>query len=480
VTWIAANDASPRRWDALKLGSPPTIVFWHRTSPRWLIARGEQLNVTRTDPALDVPGMTLVVLDTRGRLQEFRAVPPQFEQSVSTPSSSARWDALFDAAGLQLAAFTPVDPEWTPHTFADQRAAWEGPLADRPDQRVRVEAAAYRGRPVSLLIAGPWSQPGQMQAQTRTRAQTILNTATWLILSALVIAAALLARHNLRTKRADARAVSRLAMFMMVGYAVVWVIFAHHVPDAFREISGFFKNFGSVLVAAGLFWVMYLGLEPYVRRFWPDGILGWTRLMSGYVRDPRVGRDVLAGCAFAVGVTLLEAVYYGVPPLLDRPAPLPRFQNNVSVLTSVSTLIATMYDHMVGGLYVGMFATLAFVLMRMIFRRTSWAAVALMLLTAVVQTPQVLFSGTTIWIATAFQIVLVVVLTTVIVRYGLLVTVVTFGLGRLLDDVPLTSSLSHWTATTSNLTIAAVVALTFFGFYAARAGQPLFGEIADR
>ena len=51
---------------------------------------------------------------------------------------------------------------------------------------------------------------------------------------------------------------------------------------------------------------MYVALEPYVRRFWPDGILGWTRLLSGYVRDPRVGRDVLIGCVFAAAMALLS------------------------------------------------------------------------------------------------------------------------------------------------------------------------------
>ena len=30
-----------------------------------------------------------------------------------------------------------------------------------------------------------------------------------------------------------------------------------------------------------LLWSLYLALEPYGRRFWPDGLLGWTRLFSG-------------------------------------------------------------------------------------------------------------------------------------------------------------------------------------------------------
>jgi len=79
----------------------------------------------------------------------------------------------------------------------------------------------------------------------------------------------------------------------MLGDAAVWVLAAHHVPDVSQLVNTFSGYFGSTLMAAALLWVIYVALEPYVRRFWPDGILGWTRLMAGYMRDPRVGRDVL-------------------------------------------------------------------------------------------------------------------------------------------------------------------------------------------
>ena len=65
---------------------------------------------------------------------------------------------------------------------------------------------------------------------------------------------------------------------------------------------------------------MYVALEPYVRRFWPDGILGWSRLLSGYVRDPRVGRDVLIGCVFAAVMTLPELAYGLAAPAAGLPA----------------------------------------------------------------------------------------------------------------------------------------------------------------
>ena len=54
-------------------------------------------------------------------------------------------------------SFTPVEPKWNPIVFADERAAWEGRPADRPDLTFRVEAAAYHGRPVFFAISGPWT-----------------------------------------------------------------------------------------------------------------------------------------------------------------------------------------------------------------------------------------------------------------------------------------------------------------------------------
>ena len=238
INWLAANDQRPNRWDSLKQGSPATLLFWYRTSPRLLMPNRTQAQVTVADPPLIISGMTLVMLDTLGRLQEFHAVPPQFD-AATAPAAPPRWDALFDAAGLNMASFSPVTPQWTPRDFADTRAAWEGPLTDRPEYRVRLEAAAFRGRPVAMLIVGPWLRPLRMETTTRTTSQIVLSGAVALLIVLLVAAALLIARHNIRAKRADARGAGRLAAFVMIGYAASWVISAHHVPDINAEVDSF-------------------------------------------------------------------------------------------------------------------------------------------------------------------------------------------------------------------------------------------------
>jgi hypothetical protein len=68
-------------------------------------------------------------------------------------------------------------------------------------------------------------------------------------------------------------------------------------------------------------------------------------------------------------------------------------------------------------------------------------------------------------------------LTVVAIRFGLLALVVTWFAWGIITAVPMTLEFSHWRADASNWTLAVLVALTLFGFYASRAGQPLLGSI---
>jgi len=298
------------------------------------------------------------------------------------------------------------------------------------------------------------------------------------LIIALTIAALMLARYNLRAGRADRRAAARLALFVMVGYAVMFLITAHHLADIQAEMNLFTRSFGTVLIDAGMLWVVYLALEPYVRRFWPDGILGWTRLLSGYLRDPRVGRDLLIGCVIGTTLGLLEKADDLLPPLFGY-APRQPTSQSIIALGGAAPVLDVTFNAVVNGIVVAVFLVLGYVLLRLTLRRTSWAIVAALALLAIVQAPQALTEETTWWIGAAYQAVIVVSATIIVVRYGLLVTAVALTLVNITANLPFTYALSHWNATTSNLTLALILGLTFFGFYASRAGQPLFGKLLD-
>jgi hypothetical protein len=110
------------------------------------------------DPPLDVSGMTLVKLNPRGRLTQLIAIPPQVEKAEGA-ASSPDWAPLFSAAGLDFSKWLPAQPAWIPPVYSDARGAWTGSLAERPDIPMRIEAAAYRGKPVYFELIGPWTRP---------------------------------------------------------------------------------------------------------------------------------------------------------------------------------------------------------------------------------------------------------------------------------------------------------------------------------
>jgi len=476
LRWVASHDASPRRWDALKSGTPAAVGFWYRTSPRLLVPLRTQAQVAAAvDPPMSVSGMTYIILDSLGRAIEFQAVPPQIEaEGAARPP---QWAPLFDAAGLQMDAFTPVAPRWNPRDYADTRAAWEGPLPGRNDIRVRVEAAAYRGRPTSMFVLGPWAVPTRMAPIARTLSQMLFSIFGSLLLVGLTIVALVIAYRNVRSRRADSRGAARLATVVLAGYAATWALGAHHVADVQSELGSFTRFIGGVLMATCILLVVYLALEPYVRRFWPDGILGWTRLTAGYVRDPRVGRDVLLGTATGVFLAVANVLFEYMPPVLGYRTPIPSFQANVGALTSGTLAATIIFDTMIGGLFTAMFTVLAYVVLRLALRRTALAVAAVVVLLALFQLQLVVNTTGVWWIVAGLEVMVIAVVTTIVVRYGLLVSAVAAAVGNVLEDVPTTFSLSHWTSTTSNLVVFAVLGLTLFGFYAARAGQPLFGEL---
>ena len=101
-----------------------------------------------------------------------------------------------------------------------------------------------------MFVLGPWARPTRMAPVPRSTAQIVLAAFVAIVVVALVLAALLIARYNLRAQRADRRGAARLAVFVMIGYASLWVISGHHVADVAQEVSMFTRSYGSVLMAA--------------------------------------------------------------------------------------------------------------------------------------------------------------------------------------------------------------------------------------
>ena len=260
VTWIGQTDQSPQRWQRVSAGFP-AIYYWYRTSPHDLVPRQLALRATPTDPPATDAGMHSVMLDTRGRLLRFTTAPPLFDPDAAAEPVSPPWPLLFQAAGLDLAAFSPVAPQWNPPDYADARGAWEGPFHDA-GLKVRVEASSYRGRPTSFAIVGPWTRPARVQPSALSRVDRIGYALIRLATVALIGGAILLARHNVRARRADVVGATRLATAAIAIELTAWLFGFQHLSDMRAEMGSFSAIAADAVFVGVMLWVAYAAIEP--------------------------------------------------------------------------------------------------------------------------------------------------------------------------------------------------------------------------
>jgi hypothetical protein len=130
---------------------------------------------------------------------------------------------------------------------------------------------------------------------------------------------------------------------------------------------------------------------------------------------------------------------------------------------------------LLGAVQGALIAVLLVVLVRLILRRTWLSALVSALLLSM---PFLNEAGTTSTnLVFLFVLASGAVLTFVVFRSGLLALAVALLLDILARNIPIMPSMSHWAAGPGNWTLALLVGVACFGYYASRGGQPLFGTI---
>jgi serine/threonine protein kinase len=438
-------------WKAVYSGQPLTYYFWYRQSPR-VLEPAKSTHVTLADPSSELSGMTSVILDPRGRLVEFVRVPPQFDPAKDTPLP-IDWRSLFTEAGLDQTKFSSTEAQWSPPSYADARVAWEGTYADHPDIQIRIETATYRGQPVYFRVVAPWDAPlrqEETQASGRQLAGvTILTTVFLSVIAAAVVGA----RRNLRLGRGDRQGAFKLALFIFAVIVLGMLIGANHVPAIFGELSILYQIITYALFIAAMLWLLYIALEPYVRRHWPQLLISWTRLWAGDYRDPMVGRDVLVGVLVGLGHT--TTIYCSVLTMqMMDDSRLAGNATDVSSLTSFGYLLESFFTTFGGSVFAGL-APLFFLLLLYLFLRKRWTAA--LILWGLVSTVQILFFAVA-WYVTPFNLIIATLLVFAISRFGLLTAVVDQFVFILSFSCPLTTDLSIWYANRSMFALTVIVA----------------------
>ncbi len=468
LEFVAKNDRSPDRWKRLNAGRPAAIYFWFRQSPEHLVATGFG-KITPADPPQVLPGMATVFLDTRGRLIGFSGVPAANAAEEKKPD----WETLFANAGLSIGDFRQVASKGSAVFASDTQAAWEGCFPEQPDLPIYVESAFYHGSPVLFRIGG-WEAndrrsytPSDRRSGYRHGAESraFLSFGFSLFMAAIV-SGALLARRNIRLGRGDRRGATRLGLYMVAVQMFAWLFLAHHVAMV-AEIDLFYAALAWAVFYAAILWVLYVALEPYMRRRWPYRIISWSRLLSGRLHDPLVGKDILLGAAFGTAFTAFASCAYllsrmiGIPP--DKP-PSISLDTLLGYPKTVGQFLSMQRECVTDPLYV-----LFIVLLLSGLLRKDWRAffVAWILFTFAAG---ILFEvkHPVYWIVVG---IVVAGYLGVFARFGLLATIVFQFYNFMLLNFPLTSNFKNWYAGATVFAMLVTVSLACYGFFSALSGR---------
>jgi len=471
--YVASHDLPHPDWRKVFAEQPQVLVYGYRQSPVYLDAEGYQgLSITPSvvrfdDPPAIQSDMINVVLDAQGRLTDFQAIPKEVETNP-VPAAPVDWKPLFAAAGLDSAKFQPAEPQWLSLAAFDARAAWTGvwPDSGRP---LRVEAAAWHGKPVYFSLSGPWTTPTRMQYSSTTAAQNANRIISMLMAILLLVGGSWIARRNHRRGRSDPHGARELAGAVFVIELAIWICRAHFIPTQ-ATFGRFILALSTGLFISAAIFVLYLALEPYVRRHWPHAIVSWSRLMTGRPRDPLVGRDILWGVllgsvwSVTIGVGLLFLKRAGATPDLPSTSLLLGGRQVVGIwlLNVVQCIVATLEFFFV------------LFLLRVTLRNKWLAAAGFVGIFSTLNTLQ----GGHAAIMVPVWLVVFSIAAFAVTRFGLISFAVAIFTANILLSLPYTLDFSLWYAGSTLFVLLSLVALAAWGFYLARSGQALWKEEA--
>jgi serine/threonine-protein kinase len=460
-----SDSASWFDFEETRLGDARTSVrFVYRESPRYLVTQNVFHFVTDADPAPDVPGMATVTVDPLGRLIRFtRIVEEDLRSSAEAPIT---WTALFRDAGLDEREFASAAPAHSPRVPHDMRFGWTRISAGAG--LPRVTAATLNGSVVQFDTAHHDTPANSRQDFMSTSRSPAGEAVVWLIIVSLFAGAGVLARHNLRRGEGDRRGARRLGVFVVCVNILTATLRAHHVPVAATEISWLFSVTGLSLVWGGFAWLVYVSLEPSLRRVWPRTLISWTRLLSGRVRDPLVGRDVLLGILLGILVMSIPIVRFWIS---GRSAPADTVSRALESLSSIRSFLNVAFAYQTAAaLTYALGGAFLLLLIRLIVRKT-WLAVAIALVAGL---PFVPGGGVT----AGWELILVLtpplVVAALFLRVGLLAQF-SLLLTDVLIRVPLTLDPDAWYFGTSLVVLLGLATLATCAFLISLGGRPAFG-----
>ncbi len=464
-------------WARAFAQSPSGLGFWYRQG-RAPLAANEISSYGAPairDPPVIIPGMLTVVMDIDGSLRRFAAVPPEREAPPANPAPPD-WTSLFAAAHLDPAKFTPAAPEWTASLMTDARAAWTGPYRDRTDLNIRIEAASFHNRPVYFQIVFPWTRANRYTPDTSTISDKLRSLGTYALGILVLVAALCFAYYNWKAGRGDLRGATRVGIYCAALSLIGWAFGAHHVAsDAEQGLIAYALSNAAYVFAE--YWLIYLALEPWVRRYWPQSMITWSRVLAGKWRDPLVGRDILFGTLMGVAYLILIVLYEYGNLRAGIPVSGEFDTNQLNGFRLFASSEMSLLFREVGG---SLMLFLTFFLARAVLKKT-WLFVGVWVLGWVgyrLLRQNFIDSRALAILTVIFWLLLIAIFAFILLRLGFFALIVAAFVLDSVIDCYFTPDLTAWYGESSLAVLILVSAIALIGFRLSLGSRPLFNPAA--
>ncbi len=387
------------------------------------------------------------------------------------------WSRLLAPAGLEgielvldVGAVLPV--------ASDERAAWTATDPRRPQTTVHVEAASFEGLPVYFSAEAMDQESPARHEQLRRRARLDRWVRTPLYLMVVLIALALGA-HSIVRETSDLRRAGVLAAVVFVVGLLAAVLSAgrpeHPMASSTMTLLGNVVEISLGALAVGL---CYVGLEPLIRRYRPQALIAWSRLLAGNVADRAVGFSlVVGGLAGTLWAILVELDRMVITALDLDPTWGFLGADQLNAAVGLGSMFATALRQLEGAIAGGLLSAVLFALLSR-WLKTRWLAWAVFagvvaLIFGIDDGTHLPVSILTLGLASGAMALFL------LYRFGLLTLVGALLTLGLLTAFPMTAKSGVWFAQGGYLAMGLVLVLGLAGVLTSVAGRAV-ERYADR
>ena len=453
----------PHRWDEWLAAEAPIFANYRESlAPLSADPYGD---VTPDNPAPTRPGMAHIVVDGAGRLREFQANPYPDAQTLTPPVAP---DAVFRAAGLDLARFTEIPATFVPAGASSEVHSWKGPHPRIPGLNLTIDLASWKGRITQVAIHFDWPKT----AAPASLAGTLASRLRGIVLLALgavgLLAVVLLARHNWRLGHIDRKGALRIGIARCLVGLLAWIGTVHPVPDE-SMIPFFFANCAAWLRWGAALALLYVALEPLVRARWPHSIVTWSRLLAGRWLDAQVGSHIL------IGATVGAAVWVAAQGFGDWQNPRMDTLGGINSALGTRQWLAAHAIVMEGSLFFGLLVFFSICGLRQMVRKDVPAAILAALL--LVLSSGSVFTSPNWKLEAAISISVYSVLVFVLLRLGLVATMAAVFFIDSFNLISLGADWKAWYAPSGLASFILLLGIAVFAFWRSLGSRELFSAV---